>query len=67
MCKLGKSREINHHRANVCQVSDDIPFWGVCKNLLGICDMSAEVSMILNGVKCRWIELGKGRMSILAM
>lgn len=29
--------------------------------------MSAEISMILDSVKSRWIKLGKGRMGILAM
>lgn len=49
------------------QISDDIPVLGGYKNLLRVRDMSAEISMILNGVKSRRIKLCKGWVCILAM
>lgn len=29
--------------------------------------MSAEISVVLDGVKSRWVKLGEGRVSILAV
>jgi len=39
----------------------------VSVNLLGISNVSAKVSMILDRVEGRWIEFSEGRMGVLAM